>query len=109
MDKAGTFIKKVSAAVLLALFAFILVEKSTHVHTGVNAFAKQDHSAVHHTYSCPICDFQLAADADLPVSTALVNTSSFIPSYTVQPVQDHSFQHSFPHTERGPPASAEMI
>lgn len=105
MPVTGTYIKKIAAAVMLVLFAFILVEKNAHGH---NKFqAEQDHhTAIHSSYACLLCDFQLAADADLPESPSLLSFPIPVFSYTVLfSSQGFLAETDFQHAERGPPAS----
>jgi len=79
-----TYLKKAAAALLLGLFAFILAEKNTHAHTRYSTEDLQGHTMVHQPGTCLICEFQLAADADLPVCPALKPPTafSFLPAET---------------------------
>lgn len=106
MPATGVYIRKISAAVLLALFAFILAEKSAHGHSKMSRPEHDRHTAVHSSYNCLICDFQLGADADLPVGTSLPVQLVFAAPNTIHSSQDFFVRIVFQHAERGPPASS---
>lgn len=105
MQATGMYIRKVSAALLLALFAIILVEKTAHGHNKISRPEHDRHTAVHSSFNCLICDFQLGADADLPADTSLPLLSAYTSFYTVQSSQDFLANRVLQHAERGPPAS----
>lgn len=105
MRATGTYTRKISAAILLALFAFILVEKSAHGHNKINRAGHDQHSVIHSSYTCLICDFQLAADADLVEAPSVPAPSALIASYRIFTSQDFLAEVIFQHAERGPPSS----
>lgn len=104
MTLTGIHTRKITAAVLLALFAFILVEKSAHGHAKTVKAEHYGQSLVHSSYNCLICDFQLAADADLPVMPSIPAPSVHLPSYSLFTPQDFLARVVFQHAERGPPS-----
>jgi hypothetical protein len=59
--------KRFFAGFLLALFVFIQVEKNFHEHAQIESCEiEQGLAVIGKTSYCFICDFQLAAEADLP-------------------------------------------
>ena len=66
-----SYFKKISTSVLLVLFIFIHAVKAFHTHnfsyshqSGLNKNA----ATVHTSFSCVICDFQIAKDSDAEVA-----------------------------------------
>jgi hypothetical protein len=66
VQTTGTYLKKAAAVLLLGLFGFILAEKNSHEHTRYSTDELQGHTMVHQPGTCLICEFQIAADAELP-------------------------------------------
>jgi len=99
-----TYLKKAAAILLLGLFAFILAEKNTHAHTRYAMEDLQGHTMVHQPGTCLICEFQMAADADMPACPTLTPPLAFSihsPETDITPVSSPDFlQFSL----RGPPA-----
>jgi hypothetical protein len=98
--------KRIIAGLLLGLFAFILAEKNIHRHEQAELFkVQQEQASVQSTSACLICDFQLAADADLPLQT----TTSAPTIHTIKLIAEASSALPLPITlyrsDRGPPAS----
>lgn len=61
-------LKKITAVLLIALFVFIYAEKVFHTHDKTVPFvAKGAATFSLNNNACPICDFQLAANTDLPL------------------------------------------
>lgn len=97
--------RSLSAGLLLILFAFILVEKNNHGHNSLSKISEQHSLAIIHSgFDCLICEFQLAANADMPV----VSEVSLI--FPTNPSANFLFHQptllgilSLP-AERGPPA-----
>lgn len=58
---------RIVAGLLLGLFAFILAEKNIHRHEQAELIrVQQEKPCVQPTSTCLICDFQMAADAEIP-------------------------------------------
>ena len=104
MHTTTTYLKKAAAILLLGLFAFILAEKNTHAHTRYAMEDLQGHTMVHQPGTCLICEFQMAADADMPACPTLTPPLAFSihsPETDITPVSSPDFlQFSL----RGPPA-----
>lgn len=104
MHSLPAYLKKLSAFLLLGLFLFIQAEKSLHEH---NAAARQ-HTGYTHVSdakaNCLLCDFQLAADADVPALSFELNPVRFTAVHAVfhNPVYFSSSAHV--SALRGPPS-----
>src|SRR6187200_3427332 len=91
--------KRIIAGLLLGLFAFILAEKNIHRHEQAALFkVQQEHSSVQSTTACLICEFQLAANADLPIliadtpsTIALHDFNSEAPSFLFAVIPHYRF------------------
>jgi len=97
--------RKIIAALLLALFVLIYVEKVLHTHDRTTVITQQKGVSVSATNpGCAICDFAIAKDAALP--------SPFITDVPIEIVfTKHIVSFSFFYhasvastTDRGPPA-----
>ncbi len=97
--------KGITAALLLGLLVYILVEKNAHAHTaGKTTGSKNAPAALYSGITCLVCDFQLpAADAE-PGEFSLFILPEFHNSVTGL-LPDHYFNPApSPFTERGPPS-----
>jgi hypothetical protein len=101
--------KRIIAALLLGLFAFILAEKNIHRHEQAELFkVQQEQSSVQSTSACLICDFQLAADADLPLQTTTTAPTISINDLIVEVSSTLPLPIAFYRSDRGPPASCTL-
>lgn len=97
--------KIMTAALLLGLLVFILVEKSAHGHTAGNtAGSTNSHAILHPGITCLVCDFQLPASDAVPGEFSLIILPEFhntirgsLPGHYINPAPS-------PFTERGPPS-----
>ncbi|MGQ0738583.1 MAG: hypothetical protein ACT4OJ_05940 [Bacteroidota bacterium] len=98
--------KKGIAAILLAFFVFILAEKNAHGHRGAIADKTgQGQAFLLSKSSCIICDFQLAAGAELPVQPELNAATEQTTEFVI--LTSSFYLQSSPSclSERGPPFS----
>lgn len=89
---------------MLGLFAFILAEKNAHGHSSIARQGETGHAVVHTVYSCLICEFQLAADTDLPVLPEAAVPEKFSFSRSISLPQFFSSQFPLAVAGRGPPS-----
>jgi len=105
MQSPRSCLRTITAAFLLVLFACILVEKNLHGHNPPLQAGCKAQAVIHSGFKCLICDFQLAADTDLPLPPAInefVTASIFFP----EPLPLIFFTCSpYGPAERGPPVS----
>ena len=97
--------KGMTAALLLGLLVYILVEKNAHGHAaGKTTGSKTNHAVLHSGITCLVCDFQLPAADAVPGEFSLINQPEFHSSITGS-LPDHYFNPApSPFTERGPPS-----
>lgn len=97
--------KGITAALLLGLLVYILVEKNAHGHAaGKTTRSKNAHAALHSGITCLVCDFQLPAADDVPGEFSLIFLPEFHNSITGL-LPDRYFNPApSPFTERGPPS-----
>lgn len=104
MRSLPVYCKRLTALLLLGLFVFIQAEKSLHGHSNVSKLVHEGTRLSHTNFNCPLCDFQLAANADLPDNSfylAPVYFASVQAQYN-NPVYYSSDRYSF--DLRGPPS-----
>ncbi len=96
--------KGMTAALLLGILVYILVEKNAHGHTAGNtAGSKNNHAAIHSGITCLVCDFQLPAADAVPGEFSLLLLPGFYISVTGS-LPGHYFDPApSPFTDRGPP------
>ncbi len=91
-----------TAAMIIWLFAFILVEKMLHVHCKVIHNNNAQEALYQHLH-CPVCDFQLAADADLPYASDLIMLPLWAATQQVRPCPEFTSLKCMLPAHRGPP------
>ena len=97
--------RKISAALLLALFVLIYAEKVLHTHDRTTIITQQKGVSVSATNpGCAICDFAVAKDAALP--SPFITDVPLEIVFTKHVVSSSSFYHASVacSTDRGPPA-----
>ena len=97
--------KKITAALLLALFVLIYAEKVLHTHDRAPIITEQKGVSVSaNNLNCAICDFAIAKDAALP-APAVINLPVEI-VFTKHIVSSSScyFLSVACSSDRGPPA-----
>ena len=102
--------KRFFAGFLLALFVFIQAEKNLHEHqqTAKCDLAQNVASIAKSSY-CFICDFQLAADTDIPINDGETFTTSFNLNDKVASVSFILQDPLFSFSERGPPKKLPAV
>ena len=101
----NSYLKKISTAILLVLFTSIHAVKAFHTHNfpAVQSALSKNIPSVHTSFSCAICDFQLAKDGDAEVATinisAPVNFIISFYNYSLPKLSNFSVTTSV----RGPP------
>ena len=97
--------KGITAALLLGLLVYILVEKNAHGHAaGKTTGSENGHTTIHSGIFCMVCDFQLPAADAVPGEFSLIILPEFHSSVTGL-LPDHYFNPApSPFTERGPPS-----
>jgi hypothetical protein len=59
--------KKIAAVWMLGLFVFIAAGKNVHQHNNVKQTGSpHEQAVVHNGFDCPVCEFQVVSDADMP-------------------------------------------
>lgn|GEM_PF-2245571 len=104
VQTTGTYLKKAAAALLLGLFAFILAEKNTHEHTRYSTDELQGHTMVHQPGTCLICEFQIAADADLPAVPVINTPVVFLNTVSATAISAITTADIKQQSLRGPPS-----
>jgi hypothetical protein len=98
--------RKITAGLILALFLFIHAEKVFHKHQQETVPAHPKAIAVAMVNAnCPICDFQVSKDSELPVLTGITIASI---CWQKKYANSSAFYHYLPSTQisnRGPPVS----
>lgn len=104
MHSLPAYIKKLSACLLLGLFLFIQAEKSLHEHNGTTHHISGKANISGIKASCLLCEFQLAADADIPCNNFTLTAVHPAAEHTVyyNPVYFTSVITAF--AQRGPPS-----
>ncbi|HUR67361.1 MAG TPA: hypothetical protein VMZ03_13505 [Chitinophagaceae bacterium] len=98
--------RRIIAGLLLGLFAFILAGKNVHRHERTELIKVQDEQAfVQSATACLICDFQLAAGADLPPQVTTNTSTVSIKDFNAEPFSILPAPLSSFGSDRGPPAS----
>lgn len=101
--KHSPFIKKITAAILLFLFGYILAEKAVHSHEMLHKeFAH--HTFVQKDTGCKICDFQLLPEADFASPADCTQIVLYLPLYTENGSEGFAAKPVIIHAERGPPS-----
>lgn len=97
--------KGMTAALLLGLLVYILVEKNAHGHAaGKTTGSKNAPAAFHPGITCLVCEFQLPAADAVPCEFSLIILPEFHNSITGL-LPNHYFNPApSPFTERGPPS-----
>lgn len=92
-------IQKLSTSFLIVLLLFIHTAKAFHTHN----YSLKNVTATSYQSVCPICDFQLAKDADATISVAVITTPvTFIQVYHYYTLQQ-PVSFSITSSVRGPP------
>ena len=105
MSRQLHHIRLIIAALFLLIFSAILAEKTFHAHGHPPA---ELHGKVisipQATGNCDLCEFQLAADTDLPPYTAVAffQPPIFVSADCTQLFSDQEYLHA--GTDRGPPS-----
>lgn len=96
--------KSFFAGFLLALFVFIQAEKNLHEHQQTTKCdLGQNLASIEKSNYCFICDFQLAADTDIPINDGGIFSASFNLNDKVASVSFFMQDPIFFFSERGPP------
>jgi hypothetical protein len=96
--------KRFFAGFLLALFVFIQAEKNLHEHQQTaKCDLGQNVASIENSSYCFICDFQLAADTDIPVNDGESFSASFNLDDNVASVSLFLQDPIFFFSGRGPP------
>jgi hypothetical protein len=97
--------KKITAALLLALFVFVHTAKALHIHADSYAGNHKNETAFKSSVQgvCSICEFQLARDSELPLPATTSNTFTFISKDYFSSSSAISLVHAFSFSDRGPP------
>lgn len=104
MKWTGTNFKQVTAALLLGIFVFILAEKSRHGHHYASSHISDSRETVSSLYHCLVCDFQLAAGADLPTGPTVPVYAAIDRLYQSFDLATGLTRYLAPFQERGPPS-----
>jgi len=97
--------KKIIAGLLLALFLFIQVVKVFHTHDKTDISHGHNRVAIQsNSNTCPICDFQLSKDSELPAVFLATVSFSFLQTDPVIFSSSCSYGVAASIPGRGPPA-----
>ncbi len=98
--------KRITAALLLGLLVYLLIEKNAHGHAaGLTNGSKHDHAAIYSGISCLICDFQLSSADAVPGEFSLVILPAFRIAVTGSLPVLYFNPAPSPFAERGPPSN----
>ncbi|MBK6829046.1 MAG: hypothetical protein IPG86_20290 [Chitinophagaceae bacterium] len=104
MHTTPTYLKRLQPLCCWVCLHLFSQKKNTHAHTRYAMEDLQGHTMVHQPGTCLICEFQMAADADMPACPTLNPPLAFSihsPETDITPVSSPEFlQFSL----RGPPA-----
>ena len=102
--------KRFFAGFLLALFVFIQAEKNLHEHQQTaKCDLGQNVASVEKSNYCFICDFQLAADTDIPIDDGETFSASFNLNDNAVSVSYYFQDPLFFYSERGPPKKSPAV
>jgi hypothetical protein len=105
VKRKKTIIKKLLAFSGLVLFLFIHVAKAVHKHDK-NGVKFSSGTKVHLSTDCPICDYHITKDADLPTEDLLPEKETHFTCYHNTYFSRLTSSIGLSYADRGPPAQS---